>query len=208
MSQPEFSLLILAGGQSSRMGRDKAAIPFPGPQDPPIIHQIHRRLGEGARECLVAAPETYGLPARRVADHPAFAGPLAGLLGGLAACRTELALVVAADLPCPEPQLAAHLLELAAADPAADVVVPVASRGPEAMFAVYRTRALAQLEGAGRRGSARGPSMREALALVRVHEVPEPEWRRLDPVGASFTDCDTPRELAVAVGLAAGRREE
>ena len=190
------------------MGRDKAAIPFPGPQDPPIIHQIHRRLGGEARECLVAAPDAYGLPARPVADHPAFAGPLAGLLGGLAECRTELALVVAADLPCPEPQLAAHLLELAAADPAADVVVPVTSRGPEPMFAVYRTKALAQLARAGRRGSARGPSMREALALVRVHEVLEPEWRRLDPVGASFTDCDTPRELAVAVGLAAGRREE
>ena len=76
------------------------------------------------------------------------------------------------------------------------------------MFAVYRTHALAQLARAGRRGSARGPSMREALALVRVHEVLESEWRRLDPVGASFTDCDTPRELAVAVGLAAGRREE
>jgi molybdopterin-guanine dinucleotide biosynthesis protein A len=166
------------------MGRDKAAIPFPGPQDPPIIHQIHRWLSGAARECLVAAPETYGLPARR------------------------LALVVAADLPCPEPQLAAHLLELAAADPEADVVVPVTSRGPEPMFAVYRTQALAQLAGAGRRGSARGPSLREALALVRVHEVLEPEWRRLDPVGASFTDCDTPRELAVAVGLAAGRREE
>ncbi len=190
------------------MGRDKAAIPFPGPQDPPIIHQIHRRLGGAARECLVAAPDAYGLPARPVADHPAFAGPLAGLLGGLAECRTELALVVAADLPCPEPQLAAHLLELAAADPAADVVVPVTGRGPEPMFAVYRTKALAQLARAGRRGSARGPSMREALALVRVHEVLEPEWRRLDPVGASFTDCDTPRELAVAVGLAAGRREE
>ena len=190
------------------MGRDKAAIPFPGPHDPPIIHQIYRRLSGEAHECLVAAPETYRLPARRVADHPAFAGPLAGLLGGLAACRTELALVVAADLPCPEPQLAAHLLELAAADTAADVVVPVTSRGPEAMFAVYRSRALAQLEGAGRRGSVRGQSMREALALVQVHVVPEPEWRRLDPIGASFTDCDTPRELAVAVGLAAGRREE
>lgn len=208
MNQPEFSLLILAGGQSSRMGRDKAAIPFPGPQDPPIIHQIHRRLGKGARECLVAGPETYGLPARRVADHPAFAGPLAGLLGGLAECRTELALVVAADLPCPEPQLAAHLLELAAADPEAQAVVPVTSRGREPMFAVYRASALTQLGGAGRRGAAQGPAMREALALVQVREVPELEWRRLDPVGASFTDCDTPRELAVAVGLAAGRREE
>lgn len=208
MSLPQHSLLILAGGRSSRMGRDKAAIPFPGPDDPPMIHQVHRRLSAEARECLVAGPSAYGLPARAVADHPAFAGPLAGLLGGLAECSSELALVVAADLPCPEPRLAAHLLELAAAEPEVDAVVPATSRGLEPMFAVYRPRSLPLLAAAGRRGFSRGPSMREALGLIRVKEVPEADWRRLDPLGASFTDCDTPKELAVAVGLAAGRREE
>lgn len=202
------SLLILAGGHSSRMGRDKAQIPFPGPHDPPMIASVYRRLAGGADECLVAAGSTYGLDCRLVADHPEFAGPLAGLLGGLAAARSELVLAVAADLPCPAPALAEGLLRMAVSDIEADAVVPVTRRGPEPLFAVYRARAATPLARAGHRGCARGPSLSEALGLLRVREVPEQDWRRWDPSGASFTDCDTPAELALAAGLAAGLTED
>lgn len=199
-SPPPLTLLILAGGASSRMGRDKAALPFPAEGDPPLVARVHHALSPLAGDCLIAAPVDFGLGCRLVSDHPFFPGPVGGLVAGLGAARTELVLVVSADLPFPVAELALQLSQLAAANPAEEVVIPSRSGRLEPLFAVYRRRAahriLVALE--LRADAARGPSLRQAVELLPKLEVPETTWRQWDPNADSFNNCNTPGEVAIA----------
>jgi molybdopterin-guanine dinucleotide biosynthesis protein A len=204
VSLPPLTLLILAGGTSSRMGRDKPALPFPSAGDPPLVARVHRALFPLAWECLIAAPVDFGLSCRLVADHSDFPGPVGGLVAGLECARTDLVLVVSADLPFPVPELALQLSLLAAANPAEDLVIPSRSGQLEPLFAVYRRRAAAHIIGAPelRAATARGPSLRQAVALLPRREVPEATWRQWDPNADSFKSCNTPGELAIAAQTA------
>ncbi len=89
--------LILAGGASRRMGRDKAVMDWAGRRAVDRIFDLARQVCGGA---VLVAGGDYGLPF--VADPRAGAGPVAGVLAGLAALRTEgcrTALVLAVDAP-------------------------------------------------------------------------------------------------------------
>src|SRR5947209_8495270 len=114
------SLLILAGGNSRRMGRDKAALPAGSLS---LVEHIARRLGPVVDEVLLST-------ARRNADGPALPvvidrypgmGPLAGMHAGFLAANHPLVWVVACDLPDVEPALGPFLCGLAEA---VDAVVP------------------------------------------------------------------------------------
>lgn len=197
---PPLTLLILAGGASSRMGRDKPALPFPAEGDPPLVARVHRALSPLARDCLIAAPVDFGMGCRLVADHPFFPGPVGGLVAGLEAARTELVLVVSADLPFPVAELALQLSLMAGSNPAVEAVIPCRGGRLEPVFAVYRRKAARRILGAPelRAGAARGPSLRQVVDLLPKLEVPETTWRQWDPNADSFKDCNTPDELATA----------
>ncbi|MHB1639903.1 MAG: molybdenum cofactor guanylyltransferase [Candidatus Dormibacteria bacterium] len=195
----DLTLLILAGGRSLRMGSDKPALPFPSSLDPPLIHQVHRRLCPLAAACLVAGPSSFGLHCCTVEDLPGLPGPLGGLVAGLLAAPTELVLAVATDLPLVEPRLAQQLVVWARAATAAKAVVCQCNGRLEPLFAVYRRSAAQRLRQAGAATlDARGPSLQAALAAVDSKTVPEHSWRPFDPDGSSFQGCNTPEELAAA----------
>lgn len=131
---------ILAGGKSSRMGRDKAFLPFPAPDGPPLIVRQAALMRElGITDLLISGrPETdYGsaVPdARMILDAVPDAGPLAGLSAVLAAARHEHTLVLAVDLP----HMTAGCLRnlIAAAIPPAGIV-PLGPKGYEPLAALY-----------------------------------------------------------------------
>ncbi|BET69400.1 hypothetical protein ASA1KI_43180 [Opitutales bacterium ASA1] len=101
-----FSAVVLAGGRSRRMGRDKAGLPVEG-----HLSALHRQLALLAslrpRELFVscrpeqrlpAVPRTIdGRPPHRIHDSGTN-GPLAGIAAALAACRTDFLLVLGVDL--------------------------------------------------------------------------------------------------------------
>src|SRR5437763_3495028 len=147
----DAALLVLAGGESRRMGRSKALLPVGSGT---VVEWVVARLRPALPELLVAARSQEQLPpslrAHLVPDLHAGAGPLAGIEAGLAASPHETVVAVACDLPLVTADLARRL---AAAAEGVDAAVPRIAGRPEAACAAYRRSAsgpLAAALGGGR----------------------------------------------------------
>jgi len=101
MPSPTFSAALLAGGQSTRMGRDKAFLPLPN--SGLLLWQRQWRVLEELSpvEILWSGPSRPGLPAhiRVIPDALPSTGPLGGLSACLDVVRSDLLIVLAIDLP-------------------------------------------------------------------------------------------------------------
>lgn len=189
---PALSGVLLAGGRGSRMGADKALVPFEGEA---LGLRIVRVLQEVCEEVVVASGDgerlaALGLP--QVADPIPGCGPLGGIVAGLAAARGDLVAIVAVDMPFANAALLRLLGERWAGE---DIVAPVTRRGVEPLHAIYRRGAaepLGRLLREGRLG------VIEALATLRVREVGEQEWRRADPSGRFAVNLNSPEDALSA----------
>jgi molybdopterin-guanine dinucleotide biosynthesis protein A len=181
--------LVLCGGASTRMGRDKALIEVDGV---PLAAAVASRLRRAADPVFLASGEPgrlrhLGHP--EVADDPGGIGPLGGLLGGLAVSPHLLMAVVGVDMPFVSPQLMTLLARLHREE---DAVVPVTRSGVEPLHAVYATTAVDGL----RRTRAEGRvALRAALDTLRVRLVAEDEWKAADPTGKFALNLNRPEDL-------------
>ena len=189
------SAIVLCGGRSSRMGRDKAALPF-GPET--LLARAVRIARSVADDVVVVGHTVQSMPddVRVVNDPVEGLGPLAGLATGLATMRGERALLLACDMPLLAPALLHRLLALAGD---ADACVPLVSGVPMTTCAVYATRVLPRAQAwlaAGTR------SLRALLEGVSVRWVTADELRDVDHDLRSFWDCNTPERYEAALTLA------
>ena len=135
---------VLAGGRSTRMGRDKALLPFGG--GTLVEHVAACVRGAAGNVTLIGPPEKYsflGFPV--VADAIPGRGPLGGLCTALRLTRAEWNLLVACDMPRLTAEFLSGLLDAAEAA-GADCLAPSTSRGIEPLCAVYHRRVLAAAE--------------------------------------------------------------
>jgi len=183
------SLVILAGGQSRRMGRDKAGLPA---GDGTLVEHLAHRLGPVVDETIVAGGsatlELAGV--RRIDDRHPGLGPLAGMHAGFLAARHSLVWVVACDLPDVEPALGPLMRSLAND---CEAVVPLLDGEPEGVCALYRRGLAPRIEAlliAGER------SVRSLLARCAVRYLTALELRAVDPGLRSFRNVNTPAEYA------------
>ncbi len=180
--------VILAGGCSSRMGSDKALLPYQGGR---FIEAIHRRMEDLFEEVIVvtADPGRYDfLPCRRVTDIFPGMGALGGIHAALRQCGAERIFVVACDMPHLVPGLIRYLCSL---EEEADVVVPEGEGGLEPLHAVYRKSVLPIVEEALGDGRCRVVSF---FDRVRVRRVSREEVERIDPGLSAFRNINTPEE--------------
>jgi molybdenum cofactor guanylyltransferase len=191
--------IILCGGASTRMGRDKAWLPF-GPGEV-MLERVARLLGEavpGDRIVCVAAAEQKlpRLPerVRVVRDRIPDRGPLAGLATGLAAFEAGDALFVAGcDVPLLVPAFAARMFDLLG-----EHEIAVAQDGGRChpLCAVYRARVLLVAESLLAAGERSLVSLVERCDTLRV---PVEELRRADPNLWSLENCNTPEDYERAL---------
>ncbi len=132
-----LTLSIQAGGESSRMGQDKALLPFLGK---PLIQRVVNRLAHLADEIIVTAqhPQKYqflGIPV--IPDVMPGMGALGGLLTALKTAHQPLVALVACDLPFASHQLLAACRDLLL-ESGADAVLPSSDYGLEPLHAIYR----------------------------------------------------------------------
>ena len=160
-----FAGAVLAGGKSSRMGRNKALLRVGGE---PLWQRQMRVLKEaGARPVwLVQAPGQRALAPGVLRDTVRDAGPLAGLHAALAQCRRGHLAVVAVDLPQIDPGWFSRLAGLCA--PGIGAVARI-RLGYEPLAAIYPEESLAE---AAARLAGREFSLQEFVAaLVRKRQM-------------------------------------
>jgi len=134
------SLAIQAGGQSSRIGTDKALILFKGQ---PLIERIIQRLRPIADEILITSNQPEDLLFLGYPVYPDLypgLGALGGLYTALYYSQNPVVLIVATDMPFPSLALYQKQIEFLVAQ-AMDVVIPVSHEGFEPFHAVYRREA-------------------------------------------------------------------
>lgn len=183
---------VLAGGASSRMGRDKARIAWRGE---PLAARVARALAECVeRVRIVLRPDTEApLALERIDDRRAERGPIVGIEAALAACQASAVLVAACDLPEIEPRLLLALLALCPVEDGPDAIVPCGPKGPEPLLAIYHPRLLPALRERIQRGDL---SLQRLVASHGVLLVPERDLRVFDPELASFRNVNRPEDLA------------
>ena len=140
---PDFSAVLLAGGKSSRMRRDKAFIEINGV---PLWQRQLQTLEQLApNEIFLAGsarPEWNGARCTIITDAMEDSGPLGGLVAGLRHCSDQFLLVLAVDLPHMTSSYLHALLEICGSGKGA---VPVTDRF-EPLAAVYPVAALGLAE--------------------------------------------------------------
>lgn len=109
MDITRVSAAILAGGKSSRMGRNKAALPFGG--ETLLAHQARKLRALGVKELLLSGAAEAVPGARLVPDLLPGRGPLGGLHACLSAASGEAVLVLSVDVPLVPASALAALIE-------------------------------------------------------------------------------------------------
>jgi len=195
---------ILAGGASSRMGRDKGLLDFGGV--PLILHTARLLEPLVAKVTVVGSPSRYaslGLHTISDMDHPQALnrpdilgnGPVAGITTALEATHSLWNLIVACDLPYLSTEWLDWLLSRALRSQG-EAVIPRTVRGIEPLAAVYRRECLAPISAALARGVRK---VSVAIAELRVELVYPLEWRRIEPNGLILRNMNAPGDYKEAL---------
>jgi len=188
--------IVLAGGRSSRFGRDKLAEPYEG--RPLLQHPVSRLLEVCDRVVVVLEPgaEEPPMPAGTEVTFARDAiegeGPLRGLSAGLEVAKAEWVVLAGGDMPDLQP---AVLQEMLRAGSETGVVAVTLSDGgterplPSVLRTIPATDAARALLETGRR------SLRDLLAVVATVVVDEPTWTALDPERRTLMDVDAPTDM-------------
>jgi molybdopterin-guanine dinucleotide biosynthesis protein A len=194
ISAMDVTAFVLAGGQSIRMGVDKALVELDGE---PLIKRmlsIARLLDPGAR--VVGGGEKFHSFAEVVEDEFSGCGPLAGIHAALLSSGSDLNLILAVDMPFVRPQFLRYLLDRAAASSAL-VTVPHVEGRWQPLCAVYR-RDFAEVA---------GKSLREGkykidplFRKVEVRTIVEDELREQGFTAEMFQNLNTPADVHSALG--------
>lgn len=202
MTASDTDGIVLAGGRSSRFGRDKLAEPVDGE---PLLWRPIRALAaagcagivivvEPDAEEPVVPPELESM-IRFARDPEPFAGPLVGLRAGLGASQAARVLVVAGDQPSLRPELL-RLCRAAVGDvstrPAAVVLVDPAGVRRPLPCALDRRLALAAADALVAAGERR---LRAVLDRLEVVAIEPAAWLPVDPDGDWTRDIDAPEDL-------------
>ncbi len=165
MKQDFFSVGILAGGKSSRMGQNKALMEF---QNETMIGRISKAF-KGTSEVLVSAAErgVYDIPGiKYVYDEHKDIGPIEGLRQVISAADKEYVFVCAADMPFVNREIAEYLAEFISTD--YDCYVIADEERVHPLCAIYSKRVLPVIEELIRKGKYR---LMEILQAVRTKYV-------------------------------------
>ncbi len=197
--QPRVSGVVLAGGESRRLGRDKALERI---GDKTLIERVVSCIAPVTAEVIVvvALPSKAAalpLPAevRVVSDRYPRCGSLGGIFTGLSASHEPWVFLVACDMPFLDPRLMRRLMAMRRG---VDCVVPLLNGRPEPLHALYSKTCLEPMERMLQIGLLKIAPLFE---MVRVRYADERTIDRIDPHHRSFFNVNSPADVEEALGL-------
>jgi molybdopterin-guanine dinucleotide biosynthesis protein A len=194
-----ISVAILAGGQSSRMGSNKALISL-GPDGPTLLERVIEATSQLSNDRFIVSRSRDDYPdagVRVVGDLRPGEGVLGAIATALHAAGNPAVLVVSCDMPFLDPEVLSWMSTIAGRF---DAVVPVTDlrtrQGGEQTFqtlhAIYRQSCLPAIQSALRAGDRRTTAFLENVSVRQVSEV---EIRRFDPEMLTLLSVNTPEDL-------------
>lgn len=184
--------VVLAGGESSRLGMDKAFLEVRGQL---LIERIIDRLRQLSEEVIIVANEVdryEEFEAIAVSDVYPGKGSLGGVYSGVKGATNSHSLVVACDMPFLNTSLLRYMQALAASH---DVVIPRVDQQTEALHAIYSKDCLPFIERQLRKEDLR---IIHFFPRVRVRYVEREEIETFDPQHLSFFNINTEADLEKA----------
>ena len=191
-AKTNMTAIILAGGNSIRMGQNKAFVPIDGV---PIIRRIHTLLTELFDEVIIITNQNdlfKNLDSRIYADLLPDKGALGGLYTGVFFSSFDYSFCVACDMPFIKRSLVQFLIRNT---DNADAVVPRTSDGLQPLHAIYSKRCLDAMRRVIDQGKYK---IIDFYNLVKVKILEESDFLYLDPLKESFMNVNTPEELRFA----------
>lgn len=185
MNAERVTGVVLAGGRSSRFGRDKALLELGGET---LLVRAVRTLSGLAGEVLVLGPVERAAQApgvRAIPDERPGDGPLPALATALREMRGERMIAVATDMPLLNPALLRHLLDRSSGY---DVTVPRVGGRTQQLHAVYARSCLPAVEAQLARDDLK---IDRFFGAVRTLIVEEDEIAPIDPGFLSFRNINT-----------------
>lgn len=188
----DCTALILAGGDSRRMGQDKAALVLDGKT---LLESVTATMQAVFPKVVVSVRQLRAeVDVPQVCDEQVASGPLAGLAAGMEGAATPWIFAVACDMPFIKPAVIEYL---AGQRVDCQAVVPMVHGYPQPLAAFYATSCLDVVEsilnGNGKH------SLRALLERLQVRYVSEEQMQAVDPQLRSFFDLDTPQDVAIAM---------
>ena len=191
----DVTAFVLAGGKSTRMGKDKAFLEFKGRILLARALELAADVGQEAR--IVGNPKKFAAFGRVIEDIYRDRGPLAGIHAALKSSSTELNLVLAVDLPFVQPDLLRYLISVAR-ETTALVTVPRADDGLQPLCAVYRR----EFGKVAEQSLAQGKNKIDALfAEVETRIVGPEDLSEAGFSGQMFRNINTPEEFEKAANI-------
>jgi molybdopterin-guanine dinucleotide biosynthesis protein A len=198
-TRKQISGIVLAGGISRRLGRNKAVEPLGGE---PLVRRVIDRLEVVTGQTVVVVADMgqagqLPLPDSAVVVTDAYpgCGSLGGIFTGLSAAEADWGLVVACDMPFLDRRLLGHILDRRDEH---DAVVPVLGGYPEPTHAAYSKACLPHMERLLKAGELKIAGFFDD---VRVNLLPQSEIDVIDPEHLSFMNVNTEEDLARARAL-------
>ena len=200
MIHANVSGFVLAGGKSTRMGQDKAAVTLDGRT---LLDHALAALREVCRDVsILGRHELYGSLATVVEDVFPECGPLSGIHAALSSSHTRLNLIIAVDTPFLAPKFLSYLVETAAASSAV-VTTPEINNYTQPLCTVYTLDFLPIAEQALRDGNYKiVPLFPKDRTLV----IKEADLRQFAFAADMFENLNTPEDLERARRRFSGRK--
>lgn len=187
--------IVLAGGRSLRLGRDKALEKIGGQR---LIDRVIERLTQVGDEIIVVSSseeQFIDVGVKHIGDSYPGRGALVGLYSGLLEAQSLHNIAVGCDMPFLNVELLRHLKSLAAGF---DVVIPRFGDRVEPLHAVYSKDCIAPIEKNFGEGKFKVSALLDA---VKVRYVEGEEIDRFDPEHLSFFNINYEADLVKARGI-------
>jgi molybdopterin-guanine dinucleotide biosynthesis protein A len=184
-----FEGAVLAGGESSRMGRDKALLEWEGK---PLIQRVAEVVSSVCHKIRIIAdrPKRFSFLGLEICPDKIYGmGPLGGIYTALQVSESERVFCVACDMPFLDAETIRGMLDIS---PEYDVVVPYSNDDFHPLHAVYSSSCMEPIEQALKSAS---PRVIDFFDRVRVKTVEEKDFPALSPKGKALVNLNTPADL-------------